>query len=190
MIVAGERDKGTKLRADACMGGSRRKEDVVEGHISSVSVEQEFTAFYEAWRSPIRRSLALVLGDVGLADEAVDEAMTRALTNWDKVRGYDRPEGWLYRVGLNWARGVFRKRRYELLSEIEPSLQSVDDPLPDPDLIEAVGRLSLKLRSVVVARYYLDLSTAECAEALGVPEGTVKSRLSRALNRLGRELVL
>jgi DNA-directed RNA polymerase specialized sigma24 family protein len=46
----------------------------------------------------------------------------------------------------------------------------------------------LKLRAVVVARYHLDFSTAEVAEALGIPEGTVKSRLSRALNQLGREL--
>ena len=101
---------------------------------------------------------------------------------------YDRPEGWLYRVGLNWARGVFRKRRYELLSDLTTNPHSTADPLPDPDLIEALGRLSLKLRSVVVARYYLDWSTSEVAEALEIPEGTVKSCLSRALQRLAREL--
>lgn len=155
---------------------------------SSVMAEQEFTVFYERWRTPIRRGLAIALGDVVLADEAVDEAMTRALAHWDRLRDYERPDGWLYRVGLNWALGTFRKRRYELLSELEPDSRSLHDPLPDPDLIEAIGNLSVKLRSVVVARYYLDLSTAEVAKALEVPEGTVKSRLSRALNRLAREL--
>jgi len=154
----------------------------------SVTAADDFDVFYQKWRLPIRRSLALALGDVGLADEAVDEAMTRAVARWETVRGYDRPEGWLYRVGLNWARGVFRKRRYELLSDLEASSQVWGDPLPDPDLIEAVGRLSLKLRTVVVARYHLDFSTAEVAEALGIPEGTVKSRLSRALHQLSREL--
>jgi len=83
-----------------------------------VTAEEEFTAFYQEWRSPIRRSLAMALGDVGLAEEAIDEAMTRALAHWHDVGRYDRPERWLYRVGLNWARGVFRKRRYELLSEL------------------------------------------------------------------------
>lgn len=161
---------------------------MVDGNHTSVTAEDEFTAIYEEWRSPIRRGLALALGDIGLADEAVDEAMTRALTHWEQVSGYERPEGWLYRVGLNWARGIFRKRRYELLSDLEPSLRSSDDPLPDPDLIEAVGRLSLTLRSVVVARYYLDLSTSEVAETLEIPEGTVKSRLSRALKKLARDL--
>lgn len=161
---------------------------MVDQNHASVTGEDEFTAFYEKWRSPVRRGLAMALGNVGLADEAVDEAMTRALTHWETVKGYERPEGWLYRVGLNWARGVFRKQRFELLSQLEPDVRSSVDPLPDPDLIEAVGRLPLKLRSVVVARYYLDLSTADVAESLEIPEGTVKSRLSRALERLARDL--
>ena len=55
--------------------------------------------------------LGLGPGRHALADEAVDEAMTRALSSWERIREYDRPDGWLYRVGLNWARGVFRKRR-------------------------------------------------------------------------------
>jgi RNA polymerase sigma-70 factor (ECF subfamily) len=161
--------------------------ELAERENVSVSASQEFTRFYEEWREPIRRSLALALGDVALADEAVDEAMTRALTHWEKVSTYEHPEGWLYRVGSNWARGVFRKRRYELLANLIPS-QGSSDQLPDQDLIRAIGHLSMKLRSVVVARYYLDLSTAVVAEALDIPEGTVKSRLSRALNRLSREL--
>ena len=153
-----------------------------------VTAEDDFDVFYQKWRSPICRSLALALGDVGLANEAIDEAMTRALARWETLSHYEHPEGWLYRVGLNWARGVFRKRRYELLADLEASTQAWEDPLPDPDLIEAVGRLSLRLRTVVVARYHLDFSTGEVAEALGIPEGTVKSRLSRALDQLGREL--
>ena len=165
-----------------------RNAGLVDGKHAAVTADPEFALFYEQWRPQVRRGLALTLGDVGLADEAVDEAMTRALASWDKIRHYDRPDGWLYRVGLNWARGVFRKRRYELLADLEPTHHRIHDHLPDPDLIEAVARLSLKLRTVVVARYYLDLSTSEVADALEVPEGTVKSRLSRALQRLARDL--
>lgn len=149
---------------------------------------REFTDFYDRCRDPIRRALALTIGDVAVADEAVDEAMTRALTSWDKVRGYERPEGWVYRVGLNWARGLFRRRRYEILSQFDTDGAATDQSFPDLDVIAAVGRLSLRLRTVVVARYHLDWSTAEAAVALEVPEGTVKSRLSRALSRLSKEL--
>lgn len=149
----------------------------------------EFSTFFDAWRDPIRRALALATGDTTLADEAIDEAMTRALTQWEKVGSYERPEGWVYRVGLNFARGVYRKRRWEVLQEIDES--SVVWTRPEPSFIEvidAVGRLSLKLRSVVVARFYLDWTMAEIAVSLDIPEGTVKSRLSRGLKRLAEDL--
>jgi len=147
-----------------------------------------FSAFYQQWRDPIRRALALAVGDLTLAGEAVDEAMSRALASWEKIGSYERPQGWVYRVGLNWSRGLFRKRRYEVLTCAVRDAEPRPDALPDIDVLRAVGRLSTRLRPVVVARYYLDWSVAEIAEALDIPEGTVKSRLSRALKRLGREL--
>lgn len=147
----------------------------------------DFEAFYAAWRDPLRRALALATGDVAMAEEAVDEAMTRALTVWGHISEYEKPEGWVYRVGLNWARGRFRKRRHELLHSIDAEQPGAFD-LPDLDVIEAVGLLSSRLRQVVVARYYLDWSVAEVARALQIPEGTVKSRLARALARLAQTL--
>jgi RNA polymerase sigma factor (sigma-70 family) len=156
--------------------------------VSDPATMRNFADFYAEWRDPIRRALALAVGDVTLADEAADEAMTRALARWAKISDYDKPEGWVYRVGLNWSRGLFRKRRYEILTQLDPDPRYIDAPHPDVDLIAAVGHLSQQLRSIVVARYYLDWSTAAVAAALDIPEGTVKSRLSRALRRLGEEL--
>jgi RNA polymerase sigma-70 factor (ECF subfamily) len=152
------------------------------------SGQREFSQFYELWREPLRRALALTLGDVAVADEAVDEAMTRALSAWVKVGSYERPEGWVYRVGLNWARDVFRKRRYEILKDVEVESVTAEALYLESGVIESVGRLSVRLRSIVVARYYLDWSTVEVAKALDIPEGTVKSRLARALDRLAQEL--
>jgi len=159
-----------------------------EAIVTKAKVRREFTEFYDQWRDPIRRALALAIGDITLADEAVDEAMTRAVASWNKIHMYDRPEGWVYRVGLNYSRGLFRKRRYEIVTQLDPELMPTDAAFPDVDVIAAVGRLSSRLRPVVVARYYLDWSTAEVADALHIPEGTVKSRLSRALSRLARDL--
>lgn len=93
----------------------------------------------------------------------------------------------MYRVALNWSRGLFRKRKRELLTDIDADGPR-SDSLPDLDLIEAVEQLSLRHRAVVVGRFYLDWSTAEVAEALDVAEGTVKSRLSRALEQLASDL--
>ncbi|HVR78848.1 MAG TPA: sigma factor-like helix-turn-helix DNA-binding protein [Acidimicrobiia bacterium] len=157
---------------------------VVSGDSVGVS---DFADFYEGWRDPIRRALALSTGDVAMADEAVDEAMTRAMGSWEQVGAYERPEGWVYRVGLNWARGRYRRRGYELLTSIDPERPAAFDP-PDLDVIDAVGSLSARLREVVIARYYLDWSTSDVARALQIPEGTVKSRLARALTRLAKNL--
>ena len=122
----------------------------------------DFATFYASWRDPIRRALALATGDVAMADEAVDEAMTRAVAAWETVHDYERREGWVYRVGLNWARGRYRKRRYELLSSIDYERPGDFAP-PDLDVIGAIGSLSIRLREVVIAGYYLDWSTAEVA---------------------------
>ena len=151
------------------------------------ATEAGFEVFYATWREPLRRAIALTTGDVMASGEAVDEAMTRALVRWDRISSYDKPEGWVYRVALNWSKGLFRKRNRELLTAIDVEGPR-SDSLPDLDLIEAVERLSLPHRAVVVGRFYLDWSTAEVAAALDVAEGTVKSRLSRALEQLASDL--
>ena len=122
-----------------------------------------------------------------MAADAIDEAMTRAFTRWERIESYASPEGWVYRVAMNVARSAMRKTRREDLWNQPPEAAVTDDE-PDPELRAAVGRLPSKLRTVVVARYLLDWSTARTAEALGIPEGTVKTRLRRGLARLASDL--
>lgn len=148
--------------------------------------EISFDEFYRAHHESVYRGLLLILRNPMAAAEAVDEAMTRALERWDVIGTYERPDRWVYRVAYNRAVSIWRKTRreaFEIL--VEPSLE---DGLPDPDVSRALAHLPVHLRSVVVARYYLDWSTETTAQALGIAEGTVKSRLSRAMKRLEAEL--
>lgn len=138
-------------------------------------------------RDALYRAVALAVGDVWVAAEAIDEAMARAYQRWDRVSGYDNPEGWVYRVAVNWSRSALRKRRNEVLQEDLPETGTVDDS-SDFDLRDAMERLPVKFRVVVVARYLLDWSTEKTAAALRIPEGTVKSRLKRGLDRLAVDL--
>jgi len=154
----------------------------------SVVATMSFAAFYEDSRDQIARALAITLGDPDLAAEATDEAMARGYQRWDSISGYDAPAGWVYRVGLNWARSALRRRRRDRSTLYGPQATS-ELPTPvDPAVHEALGRLSVKLRAVVVCRCLLDWSVEQTAVALDIREGTVKSRLSRALEQLETHL--
>lgn len=157
-----------------------------------VAVEQtsraapSFEDFYRRHATAVRRALSLALGDADLGAEATDEAMTRAYEHWDRLDHDHNPSGWAYRVGLNWARSRLRRNRWR---DEGPIPEGEVVPVPgDPQLGAALAALTVEHRSVVVCRYYLDWSVETTAEALGVAEGTVKSRLSRALTQLQKAL--
>lgn len=149
-------------------------------------LQRSFDEFYRSGRDRVARALVLTLGNRELGVEATDEAMTRAYQRWDQIRNYENPEGWVYRVGLNWARSMWRKRRREVGDVYETP--PIHDVLLDVDVERALAKIDVRFRSVIVLRLYLDWSVENTAAALGVKPGTVKSRMSRALARLERDL--
>lgn len=161
--------------------------NTLDAHGARAVVVRSFDDFYRDAYREIARALVLTTGSRELGLEAADEAMTRALARWDDVSGYANPAGWVYRVGLNWARSWLRRRKRERPGVYrDPAYEPAD--VPDPRLDAALAALPEKHRAVVVLRFYLDWSTDDVAAALGVPAGTVKSRLSRALEALARRL--
>lgn len=153
----------------------------------SSSDSLDFESFYASAASRIRRTLAVILGDVELAGEATDEAMTRAYERWSRVSSLDNPAGWVYRVGLNWAKRQLRRRAYDGSALMAPH-SAEQPPPPDPRLWKALNGLSTDHRTVIVLRFGEDWSESQIAAALDIPVGTVKSRLHRALNHLREEL--
>ena len=149
----------------------------------------EFARFYRDHRVSVARTLALTLGDDALGFEAADEAMSRAFERWTTVSAYNNPEGWVYRTGLNWARSWLRRRKRGAAKDplLAVPAAGVDRPA-DTDLSRAIARLPHDQRAVIVLRFYRDWSVEQTADALDVPAGTVKSRLSRALSVLQRDL--
>lgn len=157
----------------------------------SPSTDGSFEDFYGEHRDRMARALGLSLRDHELGVDAADEAFARACQRWSQVSTYDNPEGWVYRVAMNWARSWMRRKRRErdkqplLISESES-----EDRMLDIDLERALATLSPEHRAIVVARFFLDWSVSQTAEALDVAPGTVKSRLSRALGQLEDQLVV
>ena len=148
-----------------------------------------FATVYENDRSRLVRALALSLRDDALANEAVDEAFTRAYHRWNTVGSFDEPHAWIYRTAHNWATSRFRRRSRDRKYAAKTARPEVTvDTLPDPALASALADLPADQRQVLVLRYYLDWTIDACAEALDVAPGTVKSRTNRALKELNRTL--
>lgn len=149
------------------------------------AVVMRFEDFYAAHHDELARALGLALRDSALGAEAADEALARACQRWGQVSAYANPQGWVFRVGLNWARSWLRRVKRE--RERRPLVaqpHATEDRARDVDLERALATLNDAHRAVIVARFYLDWSVAETAEALGIAAGTVKSRLSRGLEQL------
>ena len=167
---------------------ARARADVsVRDPVAVSSAALDFDEFYRDHRDEIGRALAFTLGDTSLGQEAVDEAMARAYQRWDQLRGTENPAGWVYVVGRRWGMSWRRGRRREQRREHAVTLQNqpMDSPSEDVlDLMSALGKLNADQREVVVCRFSLGMSVKETAVLLGVREGTVKSRLGRAIERL------
>jgi RNA polymerase sigma factor (sigma-70 family) len=142
------------------------------------------------------RTAYLACGDATEAEDAVQDGFLKAHAALSRFRPDAPFRPWLLRIVVNEARNRRRSagRRTGLalrMAEDRPA----DDAAPSPEaavlaaearrgLLAALERLGDDDRLVVGCRYLLELSEAETAEALGIPRGTVKSRLSRALGRL------
>ena len=128
----------------------------------------------------------LLTGSRAAGEDLLQAALERLMRHWSRVHG-DK-EGYLRRILYHLAvdQWRWRKRRPEVLVEVEPPGQSdgTDALHLRQALIRALATLPPKQRAVLVLRYWEQFSEAEAAEALGCSVGAVKSNTSRGLSRL------
>ncbi len=151
---------------------------------------QAFAVLAGAAINRLDAAARLILRDPELARDAVQEALVRAWRDLPGLRDPDRFEAWLHRLLVHACLDLARSRRRHR-SEVE--LRPIDDsPAPDEltsvairdELSRGFRRLEPDQRAVIVLHYYLGLPLPEAAATLGLPLGTAKSRLSRALQAL------
>ncbi|TAK01459.1 MAG: sigma-70 family RNA polymerase sigma factor [Chloroflexota bacterium] len=138
------------------------------------------------------RLAAVILGDRFDAEDAVHDAALAAWSRWRDLRDPDRFEAWFGRILVNACRDRLRRRRRRAVEVIRAPLEaehpSVTDATTDRALRDLVRRaldgLTEDERVVVVLRFEADMTVPAIADLLGIPEGTVKSRLHHALGRL------
>jgi RNA polymerase sigma factor (sigma-70 family) len=135
------------------------------------------------------------------AEDAAQEAFVKAYYALPRFRDGAPFRPWLLRIVTNEASNRVRsaRRRERLALRVAERDRPSGDAAPSPEaaalelerdrvLLDAVARLPRRDQQVIGYRYFLDLSEAEMAQALGVRPGTIKSRLSRAMGRLRRLL--
>lgn len=144
-----------------------------------------------------RSVYSIALRVTGNREDALDAAQTAFLKAYDNLRRFDRSRrffSWIYRIGLNEALNIVKRRK-----RFSPLEHDVKEPHASPEerargreagrhLEEALAGLSPEYRTVVVLRHVQGLSYQEMSEVIGVPAKTVKSRLFTARRELRREL--
>ena len=165
--------------------------------MNSTLVEQARAGNEEAFASLARgagdRLLAIafrILRDLGLAEDAVQQTLVLAWRELPSLRDVDRFDAWLHRLLVN---ACYRESRLDRRRVANVRVMPVDGPaasdeflaVADRDQLErGFRRLPAEQRAVFVFHHYLGLTLPEVAEHLGVPLGTVKSRLHYATNTL------
>ena len=136
------------------------------------------------------KAARLILRDPELARDAVQETLIRAWRDLPKLREPARFEAWLHRLTVHACFDQARKRRrrfveVELTPIIDLEIPDGSAARADRDLVDQVlRRLDDHGRAIVVLHYYLGMPLSDVATTLGIPIGTVKSRLHRALGEM------
>lgn len=146
--------------------------------------------------APMAVRTAALLGAGADAEDVVQEALVKAYRSLGRFREGASFRPWLLRIVANEARNhhrsVTRRGARERAVWVPETLLDPGDHVAERErweqLLTAVNGLPDRLRVVVTCRYLLDLDEAETATTLGLPRGTVKSRLHRGLARLRAEL--
>jgi RNA polymerase sigma-70 factor, ECF subfamily len=156
---------------------------------------------HEAFAQLVARSIGrlnalarLILNDYARAEDAVQDAFVDAWRDLRGLRDPDRFDAWLNRILIRSCQNARRRERRRTTIELPlategPASSDAQARVADADLLErGLRRLTFEQRSVLVLTYYLDLPQAEAAATIGIPLGTMKSRLSRAIDALRAEL--
>jgi RNA polymerase sigma-70 factor (ECF subfamily) len=151
--------------------------------------------FVRTYQQEVYRLALSILDDSGEAEDAAQEALLAALHAIDSFQGSSSLKTWLYSITVNGCRNRLRRRsRQERLTKMLGEVLRVQNtPSVEEGAIQsesnkalwrAIHAMNEKHRIPIVLRYYHDLSVAEIAHILQIPEGTVHSRLNKARKQL------
>jgi RNA polymerase sigma-70 factor (sigma-E family) len=142
------------------------------------------------------RLASLMLGDVGLAEQVVQDAFVKLQLRWGGLRHLDRAPAYLRSSVMNGARSQLRRQkvrdRHDARRTVAPAAGTPEASVVAADehdrVVAALRRLPERQREALALRYFLDLPEAETAAAMGVSAGSVKTHMHRGLAALAQLL--
>ena len=191
LVRSTARIRGDVLVREEAVSDHDRSDAALVRAARAGSVSALEALFRRHWRRAHQAAYLVCLDRAGAEDIAQEAflAAVRSLERFDHRRPF---APWLHRIVVNraidWTR--MRTARREVTTASFPDPASEPDPEPDQadELLMALGQLTPDHRAVIVMRYAQDLSPGEIARALGLPRGTVNSRLRRGLDKLSQKL--
>ena len=148
----------------------------------------EFSDFAVARAGSLHRAAYLMVGDAQLAQDLVQEALTKTYVAWPRLRDRGNAEAYCRKAITTTAITWFRKKSWgERPAEHVPdgTLAGHDSEVAQRDLVwRALTGLPPRQRAALVLRFYADLTEAQTADAMGCAVGTVKSQVSAGLAKL------
>jgi RNA polymerase sigma-70 factor (sigma-E family) len=150
--------------------------------------DDQFHDFVQTRRAElVRTATLLTAGDPHLAEDLVQQTLTKLYVAWPSFRNADNPDAYLRRTLTNALIDERRRlwwRRERPVAEIPDRAAPATGDLASDNIRAALAALPPKMRAALVFRYFYDLDVAETAAALGCSQGTVKSQTARALDKL------
>ena len=161
--------------------------------VSNPSCALTFDQMYDLYATDVLRVSYYYLGNREMAEDVTQDVFVKLLTNSPSLEA-GREKAWLLKVALNRCRDLWRSSWIKKVVLGHPGFECF--PAPDEignvadkfSLAEAVSRLKPEFKEVVLLFYYQGFSVTEISDMLQIAEGTVSSRLSRAREKLQKEL--
>jgi RNA polymerase sigma-70 factor (sigma-E family) len=162
------------------------------GGAAEFELGDPLAVLYREHYRPLVRLANLLLGDQARSEEVVQDAFVRLQLKWGGLRRLDRAPAYLRSAVLNGARSALRHNRVvdcdlERRRPVSDAPSAESGAVASDDrsrMVAALRRLPERQRTALALRYYLDLSEAEVADAMGVSAGSVKTHLHRGLASL------
>jgi RNA polymerase sigma-70 factor, ECF subfamily len=145
----------------------------------------QFRELYDREYSPVYRAIRAVVLDPAAAEDLTQETFVRAYRARHRYKPTAPPGAWLRRIGVNLAISYLRRQKLARFLParlyVTPDRREYDQAEAKDVVTKALALLSPKLRAAVVLHYYEGMTREEIAAVLGVPPGTVASRIAKAV---------